>query len=57
MRRARQRRLDALAAAELAWVQGGIGILLPALGKPKQSADSPAYEEISISHEGMVRTE
>jgi hypothetical protein len=49
-------RLRRLTAAELAPVQGG-GILLPALGQAKErAAAGTALEEISIAHEGLVRT-
>jgi hypothetical protein len=44
-----------LTAGQLASVRGA-GILLPALGKAKQTASAPpAYEEIAIAHEGLER--
>lgn len=53
--RKQQPRPRRLTAAELAPVQGG-GILLPALGQTKEpAAAGPALEEISITHEGLVR--
>ena len=49
-KRAVLRHLDPI---QLATVRGGLGILLPALAKPKQSAGPLLIEEISINFEKL----